>query len=707
MTLTQEPRPADAKRSGFRPDIQGMRALAVGAVVLYHFWPERLTGGFVGVDVFFVISGFLITAHLISKPPKNIKDVGQFWMRRVKRLLPASFLVILCSVIGIWTLAPNTLWSDWGLQALAATFYFQNWFLATSKVDYMAESDAPSPFQHFWSLSVEEQFYFIWPIMIGLTIWAAIKFGKSQKPLLFAVLGTVFVGGLAFSTYSTAQDSGVAYFSTFTRCWEFAVGALVAAFGPGAYRAKSDKLSLVAAWAGLLAILLSVFTFTGEMPFPGYIALLPVLGTALLILSHSTHKYSPGTLMGLRPVQFLGDNSYAIYLWHWPLMVLLPVTFHHFYWYQKIGVIGLTVVLAFFTQKLVEVRFRKFIDFSPLLSAPRFLAAGSLILLLVAGGFYQFSQLQEERSKDIPTALAQVEKSIGDSCFGSNSLTSECAAPQTQSTDFEYLAPAPVVAKDDKPEVYADDCFASQGANFKDRPVCSYGKGKTKVALVGNSHAGQWTPAVQDMAKENEWQVDTYLASRCAVMSAPQDFDSSSKSSGCKEYEDWATEQIKDGDYDLVISSNRQSLPVVGYDLAASTKPAQKSYEEVLSQWADTGAEVAVIKDTPFPGSSLNNVPDCVALNSTELGECSGSSDSWIPDDPQYEAAKKLNHPDVVAVDMNDQLCREEQCYSVVGGLVAYWDHSHLTETFAQSLSPKLESRLEKAVDAPDIFRAE
>lgn len=684
-----------------------MRALAVGAVVLYHFWPQRLTGGFVGVDVFFVISGFLITAHLISRPPKSFKDVGQFWMRRVKRLLPASFLVILCSVIGIWTLAPNTLWSDWGLQALAATFYFQNWFLATSKVDYMAESDAPSPFQHFWSLSVEEQFYFIWPIMIGVTIWAAVKLGKSQKPLLFAVLGTVFFGGLAFSTYSTAQDAGVAYFSTFTRCWEFAAGALVAAFGPSAYRAKNDFLSLVASWAGLLAILLSVLAFTGEMPFPGYIALLPVLGTALLILSHSTHKYSPSALMSLRPVQFLGDNSYAIYLWHWPLMVLLPFTFQHFYWYQKIGVIGMTIVLAYFTQKLVEVRFRKFIDYSPILSAPRFLAAGSLVLLLVGGGFYQFSQLQEERSKDIPASVAQVEKELGTSCFGANSLAKDCGQLQDETTKFGTVAPAPVVAKEDKPDVYADDCFAGQGTDFQDRPVCSYGKGDTKVAVVGNSHAGQWIPAIQDIGARNGWKIDTYVASRCAIMSAPQAFDAQGEVEGCDELGDWVTEQIKKNDYDLVISSNRQSLPVSGYDMDTTEDPAREAYEQVLSDWSATGAEVAVIRDTPWPGVTLDNVPDCVAKNPGDPGECSGDADSWIPGDPQVDAVKALNDSDVVSVDMNDQLCREDQCYSVVGGLLAYWDHSHLTDTFAQSLSPKLESRLAKAVDAPDIFKAE
>ena len=287
----------DPKPRGFRADIQGLRAIAVGIVVLYHFWGHYLPGGFVGVDVFFVISGFLITSHLIAKPPKNLADVGHFWMRRVKRLIPASFLVILCSVAGIWIFAPQTVWQDWGLQAIAATFYFQNWFLALTKVDYLAEDDAPSPFQHFWSLSAEEQFYFVWPILIGLLIFAAMKYKKASKTVVLAGIGLVFLLSAGYSLYATATDPGAAYFSTFTRVWEFAAGALVAALGTQAHAAKKDVASLVGAWGGIAAIAFSTLAFTGDMPFPGYIAAIPVLGTALVLLCNSTHKYSPNVFL--------------------------------------------------------------------------------------------------------------------------------------------------------------------------------------------------------------------------------------------------------------------------------------------------------------------------------------------------------------------------------------------------------------------------
>lgn len=701
LSVKQDPKPR-----GFRADIQGLRAIAVGIVVLYHFWGHYLPGGFVGVDVFFVISGFLITSHLIAKPPKNLADVGHFWMRRVKRLIPASFLVILCSVAGIWIFAPQTVWQDWGLQAIAATFYFQNWFLALTKVDYLAEGDAPSPFQHFWSLSAEEQFYFVWPILIGLLIFAAMKYKKASKTVVLAGIGLVFLLSAGYSLYATATDPGAAYFSTFTRVWEFAAGALVAALGTQAHAAKKDVASLVGAWGGIAAIGFSTLAFTGDMPFPGYIAAIPVLGTALVLLSNSTHKYSPNVFLNTKIFQFFGDNSYAIYLWHWPLLVLMPFMVDDFKWPQKLVALALTLILAVLTQKLVEVRFKKFIDTSAILSAPRFLAAGSLILALFAGAFYMTSTNVAKDANDINKSLASVERTVGEDCFGAAALTDACGKKDAAQSADQQVAPAPVAAKTDKPVLYKDDCFASQTTDFQERPVCHYGKGKIKVALVGNSHAGQWFPALDTLAKEHGWQIDTYVANRCAIMGEDQRFDDEASVNGCGDLGDWVSGQIEKNDYDLVITSNRQSEPLAGQTMKTSEEPATEAYEKLLSTWADTGAEVAVIRDTAWPGATLENVPDCVAENAADLNECNGSSKEWIPMDPQFDAVKAVDDPDVVQVDMNDQLCEDERCYTVIGGIMAYWDHSHLSATYAQSLSETLGSRIEKALKSEELFPA-
>lgn len=692
------------KKSVFRADIQGLRALAVGVVVIYHFWPAVLPGGFIGVDVFFVISGFLITSHLLTKPPRRIRDVGQFWMRRVKRLLPASFLVILVSLLGVWLLAPETLWQDWGLQAIASTFYFQNWFLATSKVNYIAEADAASPFQHFWSLSTEEQFYLVWPILIGLLVLLAIRWGKKTQPVTLTGIAFIFATSLGYSVYATATDSGVAYFSTFTRGWEFAAGALIAAFGSRAHAPKSDVLSAVAAWVGLGAIVISALTFTGEMPFPGALALLPVAGTALLILAHAKHSASPKSLLGNKVVRLVGDNSYAIYLWHWPLLILLPYTVNDFGIVVKLLTLTVTVTLAVWTQVFVETKFRTFLDISKSMSAPRFLVLGSAVLSIIAGGLYTTSGQVMKDSMDISASIQRVEESLGRDCVGPNALTEKCPNGGGVGEQFESLAPAPMAAKYDRPKVYADDCLASEGENFADRPICRYGEGDLKVALVGNSHAVQWFPAVESMAERHGWSLDTYLISRCAVNGSRQMFENEGKTEGCADYEPWVLDQLSAQGYDLIIASSRQSLPPEGYSSETGMDASRRAFSATLDSWTRTGAEVVVIADTPFPGATLDNVPDCAADNIEQLSKCSGSIKDWLPSDPLADAAKSSADDRVKLVDMNDYLCSEETCYGIIGGMIAFWDHSHLSNTYAHALSPMLEQKLQSKLSNPDLF---
>ncbi|ALD63772.1 hypothetical protein AFL94_07450 [Arthrobacter sp. LS16] len=675
-----------------------MRALAVGVVVVYHFWPKALPGGFVGVDVFFVISGFLITSHLLSKPPRRMRDVGQFWMRRVKRLLPASFLVIFTGLLGVWLLAPETLWQDWGLQAIASTFYFQNWFLASSKVDYLAEADAPSPFQHFWSLSTEEQFYLAWPILIGLLVLLASKRAKKSGPAALAGIAVVFAASLGYSVYATAADPGTAYFSTFTRGWEFAAGGLVAAFGEAARAPKSDRLSSVAAWVGLGAIVASALTFDGDMPFPGAVALLPVMGTALLLLAHATRLSSPRLLLDNKIVRFLGDNSYAIYLWHWPLLILVPFAVEDFGTVVQIFTLALTVVLAVLTQVLVETRFHKFIDTSRIVSAPKFLLVGSASLAIVAGGFYTISTQIMEQSMDISASIQRVEKHLGENCAGPNALTDRCTSGRGIAEQFKSLAPAPVVAKSDKPKLYADGCFADQGDNFSQKPVCKYGQGDIKVALIGNSHAGHWFPAIEPIAERKGWSLDTYLISRCAVNGERQKFDTVDRTQGCADYESWVLQQVEAEEYDLIIASSRQSLPLEGQTYEQGLEPSQRAFSSTLDSWTEAGAKVVVIADTPFPGATVENVPDCAAENFERLSKCSGAESEWMPADPLADAAEFSTNDDVNFINMNDYLCNDGRCYGVVGGVITFWDQSHLSNTYAHSLSPMLERRLDEEI---------
>ena len=250
-------RPPGRGATAVRTDIQGLRALAVSLVVVYHLWPTGLTGGFVGVDVFFVISGFLITLHLMQKPPSGPRDLATFWGRRVRRLLPASLLVLATTLVLSRLLAPDTQWGNTAKQARAATLYVVNWVLANDSVDYLAAENAPSPVQHFWSLSVEEQFYFVWPILILGMVLLARRLRANQDLAVLGGLAVLVVASLGYSIWDTHSNPPSAYFVTPTRMWELGIGGLLAVVVAVRQRRGLGHLlppgaRTVLAWVGLV-----------------------------------------------------------------------------------------------------------------------------------------------------------------------------------------------------------------------------------------------------------------------------------------------------------------------------------------------------------------------------------------------------------------------------------------------------------------------
>ncbi|MFM1956961.1 MAG: hypothetical protein RLZ41_360, partial [Actinomycetota bacterium] len=315
--MSQTPSPFRTRR--LRTDIQALRTIAVTLVVLFHLWPNRISGGFIGVDVFFVISGFLITKHILHEVQEQRFSVTSFWARRIKRLLPASFTVLAATAIAIVFLAPVSLWSQWLGEIQSSVFYFQNWNLAGAAVNYLALANQASPVQHFWSLSTEEQFYFFWPLLVAGALLAtsrALKSSVSSRKALLVLFTAVTVASFAYSVYLTNVDPAVAYFSTPVRAWEFGIGA-IAAFLPALERAS---LRNALALTGLMGICASAFLITNKTPFPGLAAIFPTLGTAFVIIA-AVEVGVISRVMAWRPLQWIGDKSYAIYLWHWPILI--------------------------------------------------------------------------------------------------------------------------------------------------------------------------------------------------------------------------------------------------------------------------------------------------------------------------------------------------------------------------------------------------
>jgi peptidoglycan/LPS O-acetylase OafA/YrhL len=285
-----EAAPAIIER-GYQPEIQGLRALAVGLVLLYHFWPASLTGGFIGVDIFFVVSGFLISSHIYREAAGTggVK-IGRFWARRVRRLLPISLFVLLVTLVASLAFLPKTVWTTTFRQIAASALYTQNWVLAGDAVDYSAADNAATLVQHYWSLSVEEQFYLVWPVIFvgALAISLARRrrlttnaLPKSGYVAILVSLALLFVASLAYSIVATQANGAEAYFVTPTRVWEFAAGSLVALTFLG--RQYVGRPSWLLGWTGLAMIVASSFWFSGATAFPGWVALFPVAGACLLL----------------------------------------------------------------------------------------------------------------------------------------------------------------------------------------------------------------------------------------------------------------------------------------------------------------------------------------------------------------------------------------------------------------------------------------
>jgi peptidoglycan/LPS O-acetylase OafA/YrhL len=686
--------PTDAGTRAVRTDIQGLRAIAVSLVLAYHLAPHSLTGGFTGVDVFFVISGFLITLHLLERLPERPRDLAAFWSRRVRRLLPASLLVLAATLVGSRLLAPETQWENTARQTRAAVLYVVNWLLARDAVDYLAAENAPSPVQHFWSLSVEEQFYFVWPVLILLLAALARATRRRPLPVVLAGLVVLVAASLAWSVHATATDPAAAYFVTPTRMWELGVGGVLAAvtlLRPGRLPARA---AVPLAWAGLVAIGWTAVTYTGETPFPGWQAAVPVLGTAAVIAARPEHgRGSPGPVLSLPPVQWLGDVSYSVYLWHWPLIVLYPdLTGHPLTWTDRGAILAATLTLAALTKLLVEDRFRAARWAVPLPKPFALAAAGMAVVVGLAG--LQVIEVHQ-RSEDAAVALAR-GLSGNSPCFGAAALErDDCPA-----TAYGDIVPAPIEAPKDRADAYdkqADghDCWAYRPRFPTKECVFGDATADRTVVLTGNSHAGQWLPALQQIADEQHLRIVTLLASQCALSEVRQQFDTTAHSTACLSWVRRVTTRVSQLHPDLVVMSNRISVGAEGSTVEASQQRYAAGYRAVLDAWRSAGVHTLVLRDTPAPGFA---VPDCVAQKKDAYRDCDGTRGTWLPAAPEEAVVAALDSPLVTFVDLTDHICGPQVCSAVTGGVLTYFDGSHLTATYATTLARYLGPIVEDAL---------
>ena len=697
-----------------RTDIQGLRALAVAAVLGFHLWPAAVTGGYVGVDVFFVVSGFLITSHLLRRPIRDGRDLLGFWARRVRRLIPAASLVLLVTIVAAAAWLPTTTLVQVGREVLASALYLENWALARSETDYLAADQLHSPVQHYWSLSIEEQFYLVWPLLLAAVAWAGLRARRRHRDperttaaLAVALTGAVLVASLGWSVWMTWAEPAAAYFVSTTRFWELALGGLLAAVlalravhapapegqmgaEPGTPPAAS-ALRAVAAWTGLAMIAVTVLTFDAETAFPGYAALLPTVGALLVIAADADRlRAGPGAALRRRPVQWLGDTSYSVYLWHWPLIVIAPFALSRdLSDVDLLAILGVTLLLAWFSQRYVEDRLR----FHPLLTR-RLGATFAMLGLCVAvvggtavGVREWASAAERDAVVDARAAVAQAGP-----CLGAQVVRDEtCEDPG--------LVLPPTAAAQDKPVVYADGCW--NDSPFTTRNVCTYGDGTgeptARLALVGNSHAGHWVPALEDAIATDGWQLDTYLQSVCYTVDAPIELPGEGVTQACQATNRWAVESVVTGGYDLVVLSDRTHQPLAGVAEEDQVAAAEDAYRETLAAFTDAGIPVLVLRDTP---AMPRNVPECLVQLAYDPDACGAPPATALEPDP-LAAAASADTTGLVSVTSVDHLMCDEICHPVIGGVTAYFDHGHLTATFARTLAPEVSGAVRAALESP------
>lgn len=700
-------RPRILEGRSFRGDIQGLRSVAVIGVVLYHLDLPFIPGGFVGVDVFFVISGYLITGILL----KQLRNDGrvslvEFYSRRAKRLLPAATLV-LCSTAALTvTFLPVTRWGSVGWDLVAASAYVLNWRLAADSVDYLTKDAAPSPLQHFWSLGVEEQFYLLWPLLLIVAGWLLTRgltrstqnkgiTDKRLPALLLVALALVLVPSLIWSIFYTTAAPGPAYFVSTTRFWQLAVGAVLAVLA-GQMKHIPALVAGIMGWAGLAGIFIAFVIIDRSVPYPGGAAALPTIATALVIAAGVNQlRLGPELLLGMKPMLFLGKISYSIYLWHWPLIVVAGAVLGHLDLPVKAALIMTSIGLAYLTFRYIERPFNEMNVF--VLNPFRGLQLGcalTLIGCLVGGSIVQTVRLDQARAEADAYNMAAKDRPVGDvgqkqvvELTGALTLPDNPRSVAVENVDVaEHINPAPIAAAKDFPS-----CLSSK-VDEADVQSCEYGDKKSKihVALVGDSHAKQWISALDGIARANKWLLTAYIHDACPFALGVLEREGAPYES-CNSWNERMQDQLATDDkLRMVITSNYTNS--AGISGATDTVAAMSdAFRAAWTKLTMRGLAVAVIRDTPAPGF---NVPDCVAANLTNLSKCTVKRGQAVDDRglAQLQAAKGLKG--VTMVDLNDYVCPGEPCAPVVGNVLVYRDSDHLTATYARTLSKRLEDAL-------------
>ncbi|WP_192498655.1 acyltransferase family protein [Ornithinimicrobium pratense] len=747
----------------FRADIEGLRAVAVLGVLLWHAGVAWFPGGFTGVDVFFVVSGFLMSSLLLEEARERGRiDIGRFYARRARRLLPAALTALVGTAVLTLLLLPRSRWAEIGGDLLASATFLVNWRMASRSVDYLDLERAPSPLQHYWSLAVEEQFYLIWPILLLLILLVAKGRARVFTRLSWTTTLALFAGSLWLSWWWTQQDPS-AYFVTPTRIFELMLGALVA-LGALAWPRIPRALAAAVGWGGLGMVAASLLLIDADTPFPGTWALLPTVGTAMvLIAGPAAGPWGPVAVLRHVLLQWVGRLSYSLYLWHWPFVAIaadlagvgrggpdvLPVQW-------GLLAVLVSVVPAWLSFRYIEDPVRRHgrtlagqlpaaaVTWRTLRLGLNCILTGALLGVVVLASAPS-SATRADAQWRTPAVVDELREPVGagtltpedDLLVGDDPSDDDApgagpdAAPTPDGSgatagpgdgpartaapgrDPQEVAaqgaavsatlgePLPQVeiprtvgdlavpleqVPDDRPVLRPEGCFVS--LTDTDVGVCEAGDpdGEVTIALAGDSHAGMWVTALDEIGRDRGWRVLVLTKSSCppaqglVVRRSGQAGDYTQ----CSQWQEGLTETLEEQQPDLVLLSSA-SYGRTGAEAVADGLAAR------VQQVAQTGALPALIRDVP---RAPFDVPACLAEHQDDVPQCAFARADGLARAGTGHDLLAERVPELPILDFTDATCPGRTCSPIVGGVVVWRDSNHLSATYIRSLRDVVEAEV-------------
>ena len=663
--------PAAVAERKFRPEIQGLRAVAVLLVVLYHVWLGRVSGG---VDVFLMISAFLMTGQFVSRHRRGERTrLVKHWLHVFRRLMPAAVVTIAGTVVATVIFLPATRWAAVLEQGLASLAYAENWLLQRDAVNYYAQDHAlASPFQHFWSLSIQGQIFILFPLLfVGLGA-AARRLGLRYERLLAFSFGAIFAASLAFSIIDTAVNQTQAYFSLPARVWEFALGSLLALV-LDRVRVR-PWVAIVIGWAGVLSIVACGIVLNVETAFPGAIALWPTLSAAAVILAaeHGA-RFGVHRFLASKPLRKLGDISYGLYLWHWPVLVI-ALTWRNkdrAGWLLGTAAILVSLALAWATIRLVDRPWRAW-KWPEVRLRNGFVGVAVCVLVAtVPIASVQTAILSKSTAAEAHADVNNPGAEVLAPGYTDQASPTAQLLPLAQNLPNDWFSlPSKCSADLKVPANLQANCLMNNAGASASKTI----------VVLGDSHAEQWTAALEPVAEQHGWRVVTLLMGGCLYTPTV-----TTTNTACNQF---------NANVSAYLAANTPSAVFMVGTVAAPSSSAETltpGLDQTVGALTAKGVDVVAIRDNP---RFTFDMADCVVRNGATSSQCQPAASSVLAAQDPLTAFAGQHTSHFASIDMTDLLCPNGICSGVIGNTYVYMDNNHVTKTYAASTSAQLGARL-------------